>query len=39
MTIIQAVRDWVATCPLLEGGQVHVDFLDQIRTPPATVLM
>lgn len=29
MTIIQAVRDWVSTCPLLEGGQVHVDFLDQ----------
>lgn len=29
MTVIQAVRDWVATCPLLEGGQVHVDFLDQ----------
>lgn len=28
MTIIQAVRDWVETCPLLEGGQVHVDFLD-----------
>lgn len=27
MTIIQAVRDYVATCPLLAGGTVHVDFL------------
>lgn len=27
MTIIEAVRQYLSTCPLLEGGKLNVDFL------------
>lgn len=27
MTVIEAVRDWLKECPLLDGGKLNVDFL------------